>query len=269
MVGNDVVDLGDRETQPESRHPRFDRRVFTADEYRLIEAGPNSNELRWTLWACKESAYKLFKRQNPTTVFSPRAFEVTMALAARSSHRVSSRDRKDGAQRGFLSDEATSRTRRYIAEDESRKDPHGVPYLRSQQTAAGEKTGLGPTQVHHQGYTAYVQVTVHGDAIHAVATRSSDDIPRLISAIGTTESNPSAAVRELARQHLARVLTCTPDDIEIVSACDRIPELRIGGSRAQGFISLSHHGRFVGFSATLRRFQGVWPSREFTPAALP
>ncbi|MCD4748807.1 MAG: N-acetylmuramoyl-L-alanine amidase [Thermoanaerobaculales bacterium] len=38
---------------------------------------------------------------------------------ARTSHRVSSRDHKDGAQRGFLTDEATSRTQRHVAGDES------------------------------------------------------------------------------------------------------------------------------------------------------
>lgn len=190
MVGNDVVDLGDWEAQPESRHPRFDHRVFTGDEHRLIEAGADSNRVRWTLWACKESAYKLVGRQNPSTVFSPKAFEVTMVMSE-------------------------------------------------------------SAQVHHQGRTVYVQVNVHGDAIHAVATWSRDDIPSLISAVGTTESDPSGAVRELARQHLARVLACTPGDIKIVSGSDRIPELQIDGDKSQGFMSLSHHGRFVAFSCQL------------------
>jgi phosphopantetheinyl transferase (holo-ACP synthase) len=187
MVGNDVIDLGDREAQPESRHPRFDSRVFTADEYRLIEASRCSNQVRWMLWACKESAYKLVKRQDPATVFSPRTFEVEMVFP-------------------------------------------------------------GPVQVHHQGGAVCVRINLHGDAIHAVATRNRDDTKRLISAVGTTVSNPSSAVRELARQHLSRVLGCTPGDIEIASGSDRIPELRIGGSRPPGSISLSHHGRFVAFS---------------------
>ena len=190
MVGNDVVDLGDRETQAESRHPRFDRRVFTADERRLVERSPDSNRVRWTLWACKESAFKLVKRHDPSTVFSPRAFEVTTALS-------------------------------------------------------------GPAQVHFRGCALCVDVTVDGEAIHAVATWSRCDANRLISAVATTRSNPSAAVRELARQHLARVLACMPGDVEIVSGPDRIPELRIRGNRTPGFISLSHHGRFVAFACCL------------------
>lgn len=78
MVGNDVVDLGDPEAQPESLHPRFDQRVFTAAERRLIAASASASTMRWLLWAAKESAYKLLKRQQPATVFSPRSFEVAM-----------------------------------------------------------------------------------------------------------------------------------------------------------------------------------------------
>ncbi len=66
----------------------------------------------------------------------------------RTSHRFSSRDRKDGTQRGYLSDEATSRTRQYFAGDELRKGPRGVPYLRSQQIT-GEKRGFRDPMVHN------------------------------------------------------------------------------------------------------------------------
>ena len=32
MIGNDVVDLGQRGVQPGAQHPRFDARVFSASE---------------------------------------------------------------------------------------------------------------------------------------------------------------------------------------------------------------------------------------------
>lgn len=187
MVGNDVVDLGDREAQPESRHPRFDRRVFTGGEHRLIETSRCPNQMRWMLWACKESAFKLVKRQDRATVFSPRAFEVAMVCS-------------------------------------------------------------GSAQVRHQEREMCIRIMVGGDAIHAVATWKRDSTEKLISAVGTAVSNPSGAVRDLARMHLARVFTCTPGDIEIVSGSDRIPQLRIGGMWPSGFISLSHHGRYVAFA---------------------
>jgi len=206
MVGNDVVDLGDRETQPGSLHPRFDQRVFTTDEQQLIATDRCSNRLRWMLWASKESAYKLVKRENPSIVFSPRAFEVVLQRA-RMSH----------------------------------QPPAAVK--------TGETCGLaGIAQVHHQGHAVCVEIRQHGDAIHAVATRSWDRITKLISAVGTTGPYPSSTVRDLARHHLAPMLEATPDELEVVSGPDRIPALRIGRERLPGFMSLSHHGRFVAFS---------------------
>ncbi len=78
MVGNDVVDLDDPETFAEGLNPRFDQRVFTADELRRLAAADDSRVLRWTLWAAKESAYKLAKRLDPETVFSHSLFETDL-----------------------------------------------------------------------------------------------------------------------------------------------------------------------------------------------
>jgi len=78
MIGNDVVDLGDPEAQPKALNPRFDTRVFTTGERSQIEQGSSEHEMRWILWACKESAYKLAKRDDHETIFSPVAFEVSI-----------------------------------------------------------------------------------------------------------------------------------------------------------------------------------------------
>lgn len=78
MIGNDVVDLGDPETRSEALNPRFDARVFTSGERSQIERSPSGHETRWMLWACKEAAYKLSKRQDHETIFSPFAFEVSI-----------------------------------------------------------------------------------------------------------------------------------------------------------------------------------------------
>ncbi len=80
LVGNDVVDLLDPENRPGALHPRFDARVFTSDErdtLNVFSAGSASqHELRWTLWAAKESAYKVAKKIDPAVRFLPRDFEV-------------------------------------------------------------------------------------------------------------------------------------------------------------------------------------------------
>ncbi|MFB3117247.1 MAG: 4'-phosphopantetheinyl transferase superfamily protein, partial [Myxococcota bacterium] len=73
LVGNDVVDLHDPETLQEALHPRFDARVFTSVELEALSvsapASASRHELRWTLWAAKESAYKLAKKLDPSVRF--------------------------------------------------------------------------------------------------------------------------------------------------------------------------------------------------------
>ena len=72
MLGNDVVDLRDTE----SRHPRFDVRVFDATERALIKACSEPERTRWLFWAAKESAYKAARKEDPWTMFSPPRFAV-------------------------------------------------------------------------------------------------------------------------------------------------------------------------------------------------
>ena len=78
MIGNDVVDLDDPETAAEGLKPRFDERVFTTDELRRLAAADDARALRWILWAAKESAYKLAKRWDSTTVFAHSLFETDL-----------------------------------------------------------------------------------------------------------------------------------------------------------------------------------------------
>ena len=76
MLGNDVVDLGDPESRAESRHPRFDARVFDETERALIAASMEGERERWLIWAAKESAYKAARKEDPRTIFAPSRFVV-------------------------------------------------------------------------------------------------------------------------------------------------------------------------------------------------
>ena len=78
MVGNDVVDLADRETAPLAMHPRFDERVFAAEELLWMRREGDPARRRWMLWAAKESAFKAAKRLDPSSSFSPRCVLVRL-----------------------------------------------------------------------------------------------------------------------------------------------------------------------------------------------
>ena len=79
MVGNDVVDLRARAVVAGPRHPRFDARVFAPSEHRALRESDAPNALRWTLWAAKEAAYKVAKKLDDATVWSPLRFVVSLA----------------------------------------------------------------------------------------------------------------------------------------------------------------------------------------------
>ncbi len=70
-VGDDVVDLADPETRAGAQHPRFDERVFSRPERAWICAQLKPHAARWTLWAAKESAFKLARKLDPGAIFSP------------------------------------------------------------------------------------------------------------------------------------------------------------------------------------------------------
>lgn len=73
-VGNDVVDLRDPANLPATLHRRFDTRVFTGRERRVLAAAATEEErhrLRWTLWAAKESALKCLRQVHPGLPFRP------------------------------------------------------------------------------------------------------------------------------------------------------------------------------------------------------
>jgi hypothetical protein len=78
VIGNDIVDLEDRDAQPGARHPRFDRRVFSVGERRLLESAGSDTRLPWIFWSAKESAYKVARRRRPDLGFSPVRFAVEL-----------------------------------------------------------------------------------------------------------------------------------------------------------------------------------------------
>lgn len=78
MVGNDVIDLSDRDADAATFDPRFDGRVFCDEELESFDGADSPDRQRWRLWAAKEAGYKLARRLRPMTVFSPRRFVVSL-----------------------------------------------------------------------------------------------------------------------------------------------------------------------------------------------
>jgi len=91
MLGNDVVDLSDRDSARGACHPRFDRRVFSAGEFESFDTGYAEDQRRWILWSAKEAAYKAARREDPGISFSPVRFVVALDTSLRGSVAVGDR----------------------------------------------------------------------------------------------------------------------------------------------------------------------------------
>lgn len=196
MLGDDVVDLADAETCAGAQHPRFDARVLSAAERAAVAAAPDTERarrLRWTFFAAKEAAYKLVRRLEPATPFSPGRFEVTLADA-------------------------------------------------------------GAARVRHEGRTLDVAFAEHDGAIHAVASLAgAAHGPRLAALAHTAAGeDESLAARRLACARVAEALGVGAARLAVVRE-GRLPALRLDGAPLDATLSLSHHGRFVGFACELGR----------------
>jgi phosphopantetheinyl transferase len=88
MVGNDVVDLSDPESSRDACHSRFDRRVFTPEEFEARSTDHTDVQWRWILWSAKEAAYKAARRECAGVRFSPARFVVKLDRSLCGSVRV-------------------------------------------------------------------------------------------------------------------------------------------------------------------------------------
>jgi len=88
-VGNDVVDIRHPLCHPDAINPRFDTRAFSAREIALLAATEKAHQMRWSLWAAKESAFKALCKLDSRVRFIPRDFAVQLSGArAEVSHRL-------------------------------------------------------------------------------------------------------------------------------------------------------------------------------------
>ncbi len=131
MLGNDVVDLTDPEARPGATHPRFDARVFTPAELERLRGSGAPHRLRWMLWAAKEAAYKLLRKVDARTIFSPVRFQVALDATLRGQVRHGDRvvslrlGEGEDSLHAIATDERTPESR-ILTETAELEDPAGA-----------------------------------------------------------------------------------------------------------------------------------------------
>lgn len=232
FVGTDVVDLADPRTHGKAVDRRFVDRVLDDVEASVLRASPNPDVELWSLWACKEAAFKTAtKLRGSPPVFRHAAFRV----------------RWDGPRQEGEPD--TGRVD---------YDQWSIPVTvlhRPDVVQAVAYTHQPPTDVSEE-------IVLGLELLDEPEALWSQPLERLLSHFSSREADavrarPSAAVRIGARATLADMMRIDESRIEIV--CDpglpgrRPPRVFVDGSPADADVSLSHHGRWIAWAAHVCR----------------
>jgi len=217
LIGNDVVDLHDPESRPGAIHNRFDARVFSLDEREALSDSASAHELRWTLWAAKESAYKVAKKLDPAVRFLPTDFVVRRITEGRAlvMHETGAFDVRLRRTDDWVGAVATP-------------------------MAANAAWPMAANAAWPMAANAAWTTAANAPSTHRPITAG-------IERLEVPGADPSRTVRELARAALALGMNLPPGQVQI--AADRgIPVAYWRNRRLPVDLSLSHHGRFVAWA---------------------
>lgn len=223
-VGNDVVDLDDATLRGKTGHTRLLERVLTPSEREAVLGAEDPHVALWTRWAAKEAVYKVVSKLRGTPpVFVHRAFVTDGTAVTWKGRSIPVHVRRDGPALHVVA--AFGEEPASVAASTARLDEAGAPWD-------------GPLEQLLARFTER-----EADAVHSVR---------------------SAAVRLGARAALAGALGVEEERIEIVCAPGqtgrRPPRVLLDGAAAPADVSLSHHGRWIGWA-----FSVVAPSAPGEP----
>ena len=239
MLGNDVVDLRDADSRPESFRPRFDARVFSPEERHAISRDRDPLARRWAHWAAKEAAYKLAKQVDPDLVFSPIRLQVDFEPVNADARRQILRCgivRRSGPS-SIAPTEVEVRS--FETED----------YVHVVAIPSGADWGAVDFAVERlESITTDPSAAVRALAVREISRSLGIDPRRLaVGRLGTTHSS--------WRGGPPRVELGTP-------RVSRIPTIELDGGPTSLSLSLSHHGRFISFAMTPRAEPSIHANRR-------
>jgi len=226
-VGNDVVDLEEPRTRGKVDDVRFVARILDDVEAAGLREAPDPDIELWSLWACKEAAFKTASKvRGRPPPFRHAAFGVRWdrigGIAQPRSGRVYYQDLEFPVMVVCRADVL-----------------HAVAYTHPTGRLLRDEVGLGLELLDDPegSWTAPLE-----ELVRRLTPREAE----------TVHSRASAAVRIAARVALAEGLAVSEERIEIVSVPGspgrRPPKVLLDGSPAHADVSLSHHGRWIAWA---------------------
>jgi hypothetical protein len=205
---------------------RFLKKILTDDEIEIVNLSQNSDMALWSLWACKEAAYKVIKKSHNTDSFIPRRWSVNIGLTSA----------KQPASSGAESNDCL---------------------INNIGGYSHPQTSYRKGQVNIPGREAVsVRLFSHPSYVHCVGAESLSTLDQLSWGIDVLpesgDGNPSSFARQCLVRSLAGFLHLNSSDIEIKrmknGAVLQPPCVYIGGKKVAIDISLSHDGRLIAYA---------------------
>lgn len=201
---------------------RFLKKILTDDEISLVAGSGDPDAALWSMWACKEAAYKVIHKMDSGAAFLPRRWSVLPAYVPGMQHDVCSSYSGNGAA-GRWASEVSGLVR--------------IPGFHEM-----------PFCLHVTRLYVHCIVSDNERALEETLWQA-DALPAAKKGNG---SDPSSFVRSRLTAHLARLLRCSAREIEIIrtSVEGRLqpPEVHINSERAAIDISLSHDGDYTAYA---------------------
>ena len=225
IIGNDVVDLRSPRSRDKHTSERFIQRVFTEEEAALIRDSRAPDRTLWTLWAAKETAYKVATKLLGTPpVFEHRAF-VCLPF--------------QGDSAGLWGEVQWGEVRVHLADDSG----EGWIHLTGWDAREGPPPYISPAVHRHDRWATEQRLDPHTgwqSFLGKHFTREEAD---------PIHSVPSALVRIAARRAAGELLGVEEGRLQLIcgegAMGRRPPRLILDGRPAPVDVSLSHHGELM------------------------
>jgi phosphopantetheinyl transferase (holo-ACP synthase) len=229
------VDLREPANTGKSRNSRFLKKILTDAEIEFVQNAENPDMALWSLWACKETAYKVIKKSFPDAAFLPRRWAVIFNPARLGFPRHQ-------PEEGFAAARGRSR---YYCEPTA---PAGGSTKFQSVYSYGEVVIPGKDRV-------YIRLTSNPQYVHCVGADVLTALDKLIWSVDALPEkekiNPSLYLRNYLGQSLAKHFSGNFRHIKIKRTREngelQPPLVYINGRKTDIDISLSHDGRFIAY----------------------
>lgn len=207
VLGNDIVDLMDPDSDPTTLHPRFLDRAFGAEEREWMDAENTGGRSKlWIRWAAREAAFKALRQWDPDAPCSWQEFVVDMLRDDRLTVR-----HPRGSFSGLVVQVPGAAVQVVCTASGDRQEPAGSGLMLLEEA-------LG--------------------RVHVFCAEVEQEALR-----GRQAPSESELLRGWAKDRIAKTIGLSKPAV-ILETPRGVPYLAVNGIR-RGTLSLSHHGRFL------------------------